>query len=524
MPKRSAVQAEKKKQFPLRVAAVDVGSNALRFLAAEFSAVDRFTELETQRVPVRLGHDVFLTGRLTREAMDAAVKALAGFGERMKHLEITRYRAVATSAVRESRNGGDLIARIHEEAGIRLEPITGHEEARLVWLAVRHQIPLGKRKWILVDLGGGSVEVSLVDDAGVLWSESHTMGSVRLLEELSGGGEAPGRFRRLLGEYAATLKIPAAAKHLNPAGMIATGGNIEALARIANPNSDPDGVGVLSRAALNETIDLLSRLSYRERVEELGLREDRADVILPAAVVYERLCGLADADEILVPKTGVREGVILDLVEEIATRREHENRQEREVRTGAVALGRRYLFDQAHAKHVASLALSLFDQLTKIHGLAAADRRLLLGAALLHDIGQFVSYRKHHKHSFYLLANSELPGLTQTEIGLVALIARYHRRAEPNDSHEGYRDLPREERSRLHRLAALLRVADALDREHLQRVAGVHARIGGKAVTLRLEGEGDLLLEQWAIQKKAQMFRRVFETELIIEYTGAAAE
>ncbi|HEX8905841.1 MAG TPA: hypothetical protein VF771_13405, partial [Longimicrobiaceae bacterium] len=166
-------------KFPLRVAAVDVGSNAIRFLAAEFTALGTYEVLEEERVPVRLGHDVFLTGRLTPEAMDAAVQAIAGFRARMEALGIENYRAVATSATRESRNGTDLVARIRREAGIELEVITGQEEARLVYLAVANRVGFGDDKWITVDVGGGSVEVSLVDASGILWSESHVMGSVR---------------------------------------------------------------------------------------------------------------------------------------------------------------------------------------------------------------------------------------------------------------------------------------------------------------------------------------------------------
>ncbi|HET6762799.1 MAG TPA: hypothetical protein VFH27_03980, partial [Longimicrobiaceae bacterium] len=194
--------------FPLRVGAIDVGSNAIRLRVAEFTAVGTGTPLVEERVPVRLGHDVFVTGRLAVKAMDAAVDAIAGFRKRMEGADVQHYRAVATSAVRESRNGPQFVERLRDEAGVELEVITGAEEARLVYVAIRSRLEMGDRKWISVDLGGGSVEVSLVDAEGILWSESHTMGSVRLLEELSAAGDEPGRFQRLLREYAATLRIP----------------------------------------------------------------------------------------------------------------------------------------------------------------------------------------------------------------------------------------------------------------------------------------------------------------------------
>lgn len=498
--------------FPLRVAAIDVGSNAIRFVAAEFDAPRRYRELIYERVPVRLGHAAFLTGEMTGGAMDRAVEAFGRFRVLIDDLGPARVRAVATSAVRESRNGPAFVERIYAETGITLGLISGSEEARLVWNAVRGRIDFGTSKWMLVDLGGGSVEVSLVDGAGIMWSESHTMGSVRLLEELASADDPPGHFSKLLAEYAATLRIPAAARHWTPVEMIATGGNIEALARLAG--RDPTGTQTLeiTRAELRSAIERLSRLTYAQRVGQLGLREDRADVILPAAVVYERVAELAGAERILVPCTGVKEGVLFDLVDEL-TSDAGLGRQERIVHEGALTLGRRYLFDEAHARHVSDLSVALFDQLGGLHGLDPADRRILIAGAVLHDIGQHVSYRKHHKHSLYLIVHSEIPGISPSELPLVALVARYHRRADPQEDHYLYADLSQRERERVRRLSAILRVADSLDREHLQRVRSVDARLDRDALELRLTGEGPLLLEQWALKKKGSLFERVFGIE-----------
>jgi exopolyphosphatase / guanosine-5'-triphosphate,3'-diphosphate pyrophosphatase len=496
--------------FPLRIGAIDLGSNAIRYLALEVDDQGRQSVLASDRVAVRLGHGVFVSGRLAREAMDAAVAALTAIRQRFDELGVSRLRAVATSAVREASNGEGFITRAHREAGIALEVITGSEEARLVFLAVAARMPLGDGAWVAADLGGGSVEVSLLDANGIIWSESHTMGSVRLLEELSGAGDDPGRFRRLLGEYIDTLRIPAAARARTLAGFIATGGNIEAIARLVGIDGSPSGVGVLPLATLRGVIDTLSRLSYRQRVAELGLREDRADVILPAAMVYERLCALAGAELLHVPFVGVREGVALDLVEELTHGRAYEDRHEREVLAGALAVGRRYLFDEAHGTHVSRLATSLFDQLRDAHSLGASERRLLSVAALLHDIGSFISYKRHHKHSFYLIANAELPALTPREILLAATVARYHRKAEPAADHEPYNELTRSEQASVRRLAALLRLADALDRDHRQRVQRVTVARSGKELVLQLDGAGDLLLERWSLQRRANLFESEF--------------
>jgi exopolyphosphatase/guanosine-5'-triphosphate,3'-diphosphate pyrophosphatase len=519
VPRRKATPARRRKDgapsFPLRVAAIDVGSSAIRFFVAEFQSPGRFVPLVSERTPIRLGHGVFLSGRLLPQSMDAAIAAFKGFRSEMKRLGVARYRATATSAVRESRNGEEFLAQVKRQAGVELEPITGSEEARLFYLAVKNRVALGPQGSLLVDLGGGSVEVALVDDRGIRWIESHTMGSVRLLEELAGAGEEPGRFSRLLSEYIATLRLPSFTTGKRPAAFIATGGNIEALAKLAGATPRLDGVVALPLTHLRRTVETLSRLSYRERIEQLDLREDRADIILPAAMLYERLALLADAREILVPFVGIKEGIVLDLVDDLATHRAHEDRATQLAYEGAIALGRRYVFDEAHATHVARLAGSIFDQMRERHALTDDDRRVLLAAAVLHDIGSFVSTKRHHKHTLYLVSQSELPGFAPREILLVANVARYHRKNEPAANHDQFVRLPPADRERVRRLAAILRLADAMDREHRQKVRGV--RIVEKKrnqLALQFEGDGDLLLEHWALKRKAPLFAKAFKAKL----------
>lgn len=497
-------------EFPFRVAAIDMGSNAIRFVVAEFVAPSRWVELEAQRVPVRLGHEVFLTGQLAESQMTATIEAMASFRRAIDTLGVPRYRAVATSAVRESRNGGELVERIRRECGIRLETITGTEEARLVWLAIRARMDLGETRWLAADLGGGSLEVSDVSADGIHWSESHTMGTVRILEDLGSDGGDVERTRALIEEYVGTLRLPDDIARERRSGLIATGGNIEALARLAGIRPDARGVSRLKLSKLSKTVEALGHLSVAERMERHGLREDRADVIHPAGLLYERVARLAGVDAIHVPHVGVKEGVLLDVADDVAGPGVHASRREQQAFLGAVALGRRFEFDEAHARHVTRLALSLFDQLQGVHGLSEADRRLLLVAAVLHDIGQFIAYRRHHKHSLYLIYNSDVPNVTSGELALVALVARYHRRAEPKPEHFVFRDLNPGDQDRVRRLAALLRLADALDREHLQRVFAVQAHCSDDELVLEVEGQGDLLLEQWALQKKSRMFTSVF--------------
>jgi exopolyphosphatase/guanosine-5'-triphosphate,3'-diphosphate pyrophosphatase len=392
--------------------------------------------------------------------------------------------------------------------------ISGSEEARLLHVAVRHAVDLAGHNWIVVDVGGGSVEVLLVDDSGILWSESHTMGSVRLLEELSEAGEEPGRFRRLLEEYTATLRLPPAAQYRRQGGFIATGGNAETLAQLGGTGGGPGKPPELTLDVARTIIEKLSKLSYRQRVEELGLREDRADVVLPAALVYERLAQLSGASSIVVPGVGIKEGVLYDVVEAVTTQRTHADRQERDLVTALVAIGRRYMFDEAHASQVAKHSLSLFDRMQDLHTLDGSDRKILQAAAWLHDIGAHISYKRHHKHSMYLIAQCELPGFSDAEVALAASVARYHRKSEPAPNHPEFAGLGAGDQRRVLALAAILRLADALDREHLDRVRAVSVEVKGGDVVLGLDGKGDLLLEKWALRRKAPMFERVYECKV----------
>jgi exopolyphosphatase/guanosine-5'-triphosphate,3'-diphosphate pyrophosphatase len=360
------------------------------------------------------------------------------------------------------------------------------------------------------------VEVSLVDDMGMLWSESHTMGSVRLLEKLSeAAGESIG-FETLLSDYVSTLRIPSPAQYWSPAGFVATGGNIEALAKLAGAPADSQGMATLSTTDLRGVIDLLARLPYHERISQLNLREDRADVILPAAMVYLHLALMAGAGEILVPGVGVKEGILLDLVDEHLFHSSHEVRIEEQLTKAAVSLGRRFMFDEAHGLHVAGLSVSLFDQLQKLHGLGTDDRSLLLAASILHEIGTFLGFKRHHKHALYLLSNSELPGLSPSDMLVVANIARYHRKNIPREHHPDFMQLSEADRERTTILASILRVANALDRSHIQKIKAVRAEIKKKEIILHLDGEGDLVLERWAVSRRKVLFSRVFKRDTSI--------
>ncbi len=304
-------------------------------------------------------------------------------------------------------------------------------------------------------------------------------------------------------------------------GLVATGGNIEDLARLAGVRDPDTKVSLLPLKDLHRVLERLAELTDRERIKEFGLRPDRADVILPAGLVYEQVAKIADVSQIHVPHAGVKEGILYDLLDSLSVKKDPRERKERMVREGSMSLGRRFQFDEEHGAHVAKLALSVFDQTQAEHGLGDPERAILHAAALLHDVGRFVDDRRHHRHSYYLISQSELPGLSEAETELVAQVARYHRRKEPTIKHEPYARLSVEDRDRVLRLSAILRVADALDREHRQVVRSVTVERKGPKTTLALVGQGDFALEEWSVNDKGGLFCRTFETTLELRREGA---
>jgi exopolyphosphatase/guanosine-5'-triphosphate,3'-diphosphate pyrophosphatase len=302
--------------FPARLAAIDVGSNAIRLLAGEFSGLSHWRELHSERAPVRLGEEAFRAGRLSEEAMERGLGALAGFRRRLDESRVPYYRAVATSAVRESGNGSEFARRVKERCGLELEAIDGAEEARLSWVAIRRRVALRDRAWLVMDLGGGSLELSLVDAERLHWTESYPLGTVRLLERVGGARDADAA-REAVGATEAMHGAAEAVRRAGSVGLIATGGNAETLAGLARPSRDGLGVQRLPLSRLRELLEGLAALSPRERTERHGLRPDRADVIVPAAAVYERVAVHAGVEEILVPVVGVREGLLLDTADRL---------------------------------------------------------------------------------------------------------------------------------------------------------------------------------------------------------------
>jgi len=503
--------------MPATIAAIDVGSNAIRLAIATVDATGQYQVVHNAREAVRLGHDVFATGRISDVTIKAALEAFRRFREQLSKYSVTRFKAVATSALREAENGEAFVALVLKRHRIPISVIGPEEEARLVHLAVKERIQLNGRIALLVDIGGGSVEISLGNKSGILSTQSYAMGSVRLLRILNQRRLTRSRFNQLVSRYV-DVTNRRLQKELGGQKIemcIGTGGSIESIGEIRRDLFKKRSSAKITTIELASVSRKLQALTVEERIQRFHLRPDRADVISPAAVVLQNILRQARVREILIPGVGVKDGLLSEIVWEILYRGKHLDRDQ--VMNSAFQFGRKYAFDEKHGIVVSRLALQIFDQTRHIHGLNGESRMLLEVAALLHDVGQYVGVSNHHKHTFYLLQAGPIIGLSPSQIELMANVARYHRKSPPRLVHESFASLSPKQRKVVSTLASILRVADAIDRQHADCVQSVNLTFKRQRVTLRLRGGGDLLLEKWALAKRSELFEKFFGKVVIEE-------
>ena len=501
-----------------RFAAIDNGSNAIRLKIIEARSATEVRVLHVQRFPVRLGHDVFQTGRLDPGKVSAALRVYRTARKLCEahKVPLTQIRAVGTSAVRDASNGEDFCARVHRESGIKLEPISGAEEARLVRAALRRTLDLRAKRALLLDLGGGSLEISVLVSEETRFSTSLEVGTVRVLEAFLQGGRRITREQELMVQELidrALLPVLPDVRALAPNVAAGVGGNFEALAELC-PSPDARGPGIHC-AGLDQLLDALMRLPLAERRRRFNLRPDRADVIVPATFIIRRLSQVFDIRRIATPGVGLREGLLHQRIDQHFGAFDY-TEEALEISNAARALGRRYQYDEAHAEQTERFALRLFDDLAELHHYGPAEREILRLAALLHDVGTFISTDRHHRHTHYIIAHSELGGLPREQRELVARVARFHRKSPPTPKHALLVELPRADQDRVMKLSALLRLADAFDREHRGAVLDVRALVDHGKVHLRIVARDDPALEIWTAQHKADLFERVFGLPLHI--------
>jgi exopolyphosphatase / guanosine-5'-triphosphate,3'-diphosphate pyrophosphatase len=514
----------------MRIAAIDIGTNSIHMIVVRVRPDLSFEVIDREKDMVRLGAGGLGGRSLTPSAIAAALQTLSKFKRIADSHKVDEIVACATSATREAVNGGDFIAEVDREIGIRIKVITGTEEARLIHLAAGYGIDIGGSTGVVVDIGGGSVEITLGKATQMALGRSFKVGVIRLTERfvksdpLSGGDE-----RRLVKHLA--REMGSFIDQLVSRGfdrVIGTSGTILSLGLMASTDDGqpPDDLRNrrVSAKALRRLRKRLVAADIEERLAIPGMDPRRADLSVAGSVLFDTIVRRLGASEFTLCDLALREGIVLDYIHRNKSRIRKVERYPDVRRRSIVELGERCGYWSEHAQQVARLALNIFDQTRGVHGLSDREREWLEFGALLHDVGVHISYERHHRHSYYLIKNGDLRGFDPEEIEIIALIARYHRQATPKKSHEGYGDLRGSTRRTVKMLSAMVRLAEGLDRSHAQALEGIDLYPRGEDYLARLRATGDAELELWAAHRHVGPLEAVLGKPVRFEVANGAHE
>ncbi len=492
-----------------RIAAIDIGSNSVRQIVADVSAEGTITVIDEMKAAPRLGADLELTGLLGTAAMQRAAESIGRMATLARQLGAERIEAVATSAVRDAENSAQFVARVRQEAQLEVRIIEGEDEARLSYLSALAHFDLARGRTVVMDIGGGSLELALAADGVLDDLISLPFGALRLSERYLGHGtprNGLGKLRRAVREG---LREVLPRGDWRGAHVIGSGGTFTNLAGVHLARR-----GMLAARSVHATevprvdvehiLDALAGMPADERRTVPGLNPERADIIVAGLAVAAEVLARVESRALTVSRYGIREGLLLEAARVMPVVADPGVARERSVREFA----QRCHFEEPHALQVQRIALRLFDAIGARLGCAPSERATLADAALLHDVGYHINYDRHHKHSFHLVVHAELLGITPVEQLVIANVARYHRGAPPKRKHRNFGALDKPLRDQVLRLSALLRVADGFDRGHVSAVKDVKVRWLQRAIRITpvpLREADPLRLEMWGAHRKSQL-------------------
>ncbi len=516
------------------LAAIDLGTNSLHMVVVRVEpTLPAFSIIDREKDTVRLGDRHSETGELKPEVMERAIATLQRFLEIAKSLNAQSIIAVATSAVREAPNGRDFLQQIEAHLGLSVDLISGQEEARRIYLGVLSGMEFNNHPHIIIDIGGGSTELILGDSHEPRFLSSTKVGAVRLTaERISTDPISNAEFQFLQAYVRGMLERPVEElqAHLQPEELprlVGTAGTIETLATIVAREKlgtvpSPLSGYELSLKDLRELVNRLRKLNNAERAAIPGMADRRSEIILAGAVILQEAMALLRIESLVLCERSLREGVIVDWMLSHGLIEDRLRYQSSVRQRSVIKTAQKYQVNLEYSDRVATFAMTLFNQTQGIlHTGGLEEQELLWAAAILHNCGHFVSHSSHHKHSYYLIRNGELLGYTETEIEIIANIARYHRKSTPKKKHENYRNLPsKEHRQIVNQLSALLRIAVALDRRQIGAVGQVECEYRPEERELYLhlqlsQPDEDCALELWSLDYKKAPFEAEFGVKLI---------
>lgn len=507
----------------MKLAAIDIGTNSIHMIVVQVNTRDSFDVIKREKEMVKLGTGVFATNQLSHRAYRDGIETISRYVSLADQLGVDEIITAATSAIREARNGGEFLDEVIQKTGIAPQVISGKEEARLIFLAVRNAIALADDNALVLDIGGGSTEAVVGNTREVLFRSSMKLGVRRLLDMFENEGPVGKEARGVLEAHIKYLarEVLEEAQATGFARVIGTSGTIRTLgeaAHLQNGGKDLRTVNaeVVARDDIEQLTNRLLDTVPKKRTEVDGISKRRADAIHLGGVLLVQLLKLADADEITLCDASLREGLIIDYIQRYSQKELsfalHQDLRHR----SAAQLARKYNADLEQKAHVAHLAVQLFDQLQEVHQLSDSVRPIVAHAAMLYGIGQYISFRRYHKHSRYIIFHAGLRGFTNEEVLLVGHVVRYHRKAHPKKKHKKFRKLTKHQRQTVTVLAGVLRVAIGLDNTKNQLVRSVSCEVDTEKVHIHPEGDDQIDLEIWEARRNRALLQEVLGREIVI--------
>ncbi|MBU1100843.1 MAG: Ppx/GppA family phosphatase [Bacteroidetes bacterium] len=508
------------------LAAIDIGTNSFHLIVAEILSDGNFNIIDREKEVIRLNEgSKFDIKQICPEATERAIKTIRRFNGIAESHE-AKIRALATSAVRESRNKHDFIEKVFNETGVEIEVIDGLEEARLIYLGILKAVPVFTKKVLCIDIGGGSTEFLIGYRGNVLYSNSLKLGAVRLTQKFFPDYKITKERIQECTEWVAGEISPVIEqiKKIGYEQCIGTSGTIMSAGimilskqKMQIPKSNILNNHVVSFNELDDIYKfVLEHTTFSARKKIKGLDPKRADIIQAGMIIFRTILKNLLLDKFTISGYSLREGIVIDTLQK--EQNDKALPKLRDIRYESVKhLADISNFDQKHCEHVSNLSLQLFDQLAHLHGLNNSHREYLEAAALLHDIGYHIGHARHHIHSHYIIKNSELLGFNEKEKTIIANVARYHRKSHPKPSHTDYMELSSLSRIVVDNLSAILRIADSLDRRHKKNIHKISVEVLNSDVILHLDYEGEPPdVELWNLGRRQGMFEEVFKKNIVV--------
>jgi exopolyphosphatase / guanosine-5'-triphosphate,3'-diphosphate pyrophosphatase len=502
-----------------RLAAIDIGTNSIRCIAVEVDTEGNFRVLDDEKATVRLGEGLSETGLISRAAQQRATEALQRMVNISTGLNAEIAAVVATSAVRKANNREQFLNHIHKTTGLAIDVISGEQEANLACLSVHHNFAMENQRFAVADIGGGSVEIIIASGHHTEAVTSLELGAVFLTENfISNDPVTFSELKRLRKHIRKTLKKTGIGAGLPISCIIGSGGTMTNIGSMVmalrGENYESIHRYEIIHSEIIHLLTMLTRKNQKERMQTPGLNPERADIILAGMILTDELMRHSRTNLLKINAQGIREGLILKSLQERGLI--DQCQQKRDWRDSISEFARSCRFDEFHSNQVNRLAQSIFTSIASKHNLTERESELLEAAVMLHDIGYFISYDSHHKHSYHLIRHANLFGFTPREREIIANLARYHRKSKPKKNHENFSGLTAEDQRQVRQLGGILRLADGLDRRRNGQVEEINCRINDGIFELTMIGQGDLSVEHYGANSKGDLFESAFGYKLVI--------